>query len=270
MGKCGVKALWLVILLSLTAILFTALVSGDILLYLAPRMVPMVWFGFVVLAGLCAYQCLETIKCIRRAETSAKFRLGTLLFFVPMIFILTAAPNTGTPGSLPNQNVRMVSLTAANSAGAAQEGSVQPSGNNAAVKSGSSDFLPCVLGEERAFFDPSADRFRDYLYETADALAGRTITVYGFVYRDDTFSENIVLVSRLMITCCAADAATVGFHVQLEPGTSLERNEWIRVTGTIRIMEMPYYGNCYDFPVLTDGLILRCDAPDIGGAYIYP
>ena len=46
MAKCGRKFLWLFILLALCAVLLTVLLSGDILLYLAPRMVPMVWFGF--------------------------------------------------------------------------------------------------------------------------------------------------------------------------------------------------------------------------------
>jgi len=268
--------IWLLILLSLTAILGSALISGNILLYLAPRMVPMVWFGVIVLAGLCVYQCIEVIKCLHSAETAGKVLLGTLLFFVPVIFIITVTPNASTPGSLPNQNVRMVTLTAVSGTSAAQAdaGQIKESAsaeeNTAAISSASTDFLPCVLEEEHAFFNTSADVFMDYLSETVEALAGRTITVYGFVYFDDTFPENTVLVSRLMITCCAADAATVGFHVQIEEETDLALNEWIRVTGTIQIKKMLYYGSYYDFPVLTDGLILRCDAPDVEDAYIYP
>ncbi|MBN1776693.1 MAG: TIGR03943 family protein [Clostridiales bacterium] len=266
MGKCGVKILWLFILMSLTAVLGVALISGNILLYLAPRMVPMVWFGAIVLAGLCVYQGYEIVHCLRSAQTAGKGRPGMLLFFVPVVFILTAVPDTSTPGSLPNQNVRLVSVTAKNAADTVRE-DTEP---DEAAGSDAADCLPCVLEDEHAFFNPSVDLFSDYLFETAEALDGRTVTVYGFVYFDDSFPENTVLVSRLMITCCAADASIVGFHVQTETQDGLELNEWIRVTGTIRIMEIPYYGNDYDLPVLTDGLILRCDAPDIENAYIYP
>ena len=48
--------------------------------------------------------------------------------------------------------------------------------------------------------------FREYLHNTLEELVGKTVTVYGFVYSDDAFPENTVLVARMMITCCAADA----------------------------------------------------------------
>ncbi len=265
MAKCGMKFLWLFILLALTAVLLTVLLSGDILLYLAPRMVPMVWFGFAVLAALCAYQVFEIVRCFRDEPTVRLPRMGLVMFCVPILFILTATPDTNTPGSLPNQNVRLLNpvTTDADAASAAGESVVSETDDTGV-------YIPCVLMDERAAFDPQADFFADYLMESAETLNGRTVTLYGFVYRDESFEEDTVLISRLMITCCAADASIVGFHVQVYPGIDLQLNDWVRVTGTVKTKSMLYYGTPYDFPVLTNGIILPCSAPAAEYVYINP
>lgn len=265
MAKCSVKFLWLLTLLTLGAILLTVLLSGDILLYLAPRMVPMVWFGLAVLAVLCVHQGYETVRCFREQSTASLPRWGLVLFFVPVLLILTATPDTNTPGSLPNQVVRLLnpSTSEAEASGAGEESTV-PENN------GTGEYIPCVLMNERAVFDPQADFFADYLLESAAELEGRTVTLYGFVYRDDSFEDDTFLIARQMINCCAADASIVGFHVQVNPGIDLQLNEWVRVTGTIQTKNMLYYGDPYDFPVLTSGIILLCDTPAAEYVYISP
>lgn len=179
--------------------------------------------------------------------------------------MLTAKPDTNTPGYLPNQNVRLLSA-AADSAQTAET-----AGESAAPALGETGaYIPCILMDERAVFDPQADLFADYLLEPAAALEGRMVTLYGFVYRDDSFEDDMVLVSRLMISCCAADASVVGFHVHVYPGIDLQTDEWIRVTGTMKTKSMLYYGAPYDFPVLTNGIILPCGAPAAEYVYINP
>ncbi|MBE0601654.1 MAG: TIGR03943 family protein [Firmicutes bacterium] len=265
MAKCGLKVLWLVILLAMTAVLLIVLLSGDVLLYLASRMVPMLWFGVAVLAALCAYQGYELIRCFRANSSVTPLRMGLVLFCVPILLMMTATPDANTPGSLPNQNLRLVSPVASSAETA------ETTGEGVALETNdTSAYIPCVLMDERAVFDPQADFFADYLLESPAALEGRTVTLYGFVYRDESFEEDMILVSRLMITCCAADASIAGFHVRVYPGIDLQLNDWIRVTGTIKTKSMLYYGTPYDFPVLTNGIILHGSAPASQYVYINP
>ena len=256
MAKGGSKFLWLIILLTLAAVMAWALISGNILLFLAPRMVPMVWFGFGVLAVLSVFQGIELLRSLRNGQQEDKGNLGMLLFLIPILLILTASPNAAAPGALPNQTVRLAN----------------PSDTSASapVSGDTAGDPPCVLVDELAFFNPDADHFAEYLGQTVEELDGRTLTLYGFVYKDESFAEDMVLVSRLMITCCAADASIVGFHVQVDPAIDLQRNDWIRVTGTIKTKNLLYYDAYHDFPVLTDGLILRCDPPEPENTYIVP
>ena len=306
MRKLGAEIMWFLVLLALVITMGILLIGGDILLYLAPRMVTMVWFGFIVLAALSVYQLWHIGKCLSAMHLVKKGRLGVLMFLIPIILILTVAPNASTSGTLPNQNVKMLSLASESSPDAAKASeTVSPSSEKSmeditdAIQSEQpsatssvqtdekteelqeeatdpvetidvSDALPCALKDGAAKFDASADSFSDYLYYSVEEMEGQNVTLYGFVYTDDSFPDNTILVSRLYISCCAADASVVGFHVKIEDGADFEDNEWICVTGTIEAVSLEYYGDDYDFPILTNGTVTRCEAPDTEDAYVYP
>jgi putative membrane protein len=281
MRKLAAELLWFCILLSLILIMGYLLIGGDILLFLAPRMVPMVWFGLAVLIALYVWQALHIIRLIRNKQWKGFGGTGMLLFAVPVVLLLTVMPNATTSGTLPNQNVKMISLSAETATAVQTEEAAQVESNgesdSAPVKTYESvsveelaSLNSCILEDETAPFDPSADLFSKYQKDTLEDLVGKTITVYGFVYKEDAFPEDTVLVARMMVACCAADAWIVGFHVKVDNAAGLAVNDWIRVTGTVRSFNMLYYGETYDFPVLTDGIILRCEAPDAEDAYLYP
>jgi putative membrane protein len=96
------------------------------------------------------------------------------------------------------------------------------------------------------------------------------MTLTGFVYKDPSFPEDTILVSRLLINCCAADASVVGFHARVEDENDYKDGEWISVTGTVKTIFIQIDGQVYEFPVLTGGTICRSAAPEAEDAYIYP
>ncbi len=305
MRKFGVEIMWLVVLLALVIAMGILLIGGDILFYLAPRMVPMVWFGLVVFAVLVIYQFLHLARCLRENRSDTKIRLYSLMFLVPIVLMLTVMPNENTSGTLPGKSVQMLSLTSESASEEEETGEsalleteqnepptdAEPPAQNpqadavaptqteeAAAKPIETsveaievaDAAPCTFSDETVPFDVSDDLFSNYIYDAVEELAGKTITLYGFVYTDDSFPENIIMVSRLYFYCCAADAYIVGFHVKVEETADFEDNEWIRVTGTVQTVSLEYYGDYYNFPILTDGKIVSCEAPDAKAAYIYP
>ncbi len=272
MRKLWLDILWLLILLILISVMGSLLISGDVLIFLSPRMVPMVWFGFAVLIVLLIHHAVGVLQDVSQKNIKPGGKLGMLLFLIPALLFCTVTPNQSTSGMLPNQSIIRMN-------GSAQSG-IQSVGETdtdarqeSEVKEQLSEingFLPCVLEDETTFFDLSADLFSEYLHNTIEELDGRTVTVYGFVYKQDSFPKDTVLISRMMLYCCAADASIVGFYVQLENAETLQNNEWIRVTGTVRTINLEYYGDYYDFPILTDGIVVRCGEPDVDDAYIYP
>lgn len=296
MRNRGAQILWLAVLLTVAAAMGILLIGGDILLYLSPRMVPVVWFGFIVMASLAVFQIWQIIAGWKNHER--KIRLGNLIFLIPVILMLTVTPDKNTSGTLPNQNVKLVSMV--KSTPQADEtvvlpsptASVEPSSDaqqtqtsaapsqspataaeeqaDAADAMLAADAAPCVYKEGTVPFDDATTSFSNMLYASAQDLAGKNVKLCGYVYKDAAFPENTVLLSRLFISCCTADASVVGFHVRVENADDFENDEWVCVQGTIQTFSMDYNGEEYALPILTGGTISRCDAPKADEAYIYP
>ena len=292
MRKCGSEIIWYIVLVILAIIVGGLLISGEILLYLAPRMLPMVWFGFVVLVILSIHQFVRLGKCLGEARQNSMIQLNGLVFLIPIVLMLTAMPNESTSNNLPNRNVHMGSLAGQNSTANAAETDIlvdvqdgtetqEKTEKNVKTISGDmgiedagpidpADAEPCIYNREKVPFGASGDLFNQYLYKTTDELLGETITVYGFVYTEDTFPENVILVSRLCFYCCAADAYVIGFYVKVEDSTQYDADDWICVTGKVESITMDFYGEDYDFPILTDGTITDAEIPGTEEAYVYP
>jgi uncharacterized repeat protein (TIGR03943 family) len=78
------------------------------------------------------------------------------------------------------------------------------------------------------------DWIRIFEYETdLSSYLGQEANVIGFVYYEDNLPENQFLVSRFVITCCAADGFALGLPVQWE-GETFEENTWVRVKGPVQ------------------------------------
>ena len=69
MRRLGADAFWLAVLLALILVMGALLISGDVILYLAPRMVPMVWFGCAVLIVLFVFQLFRMVQNLREKQT---------------------------------------------------------------------------------------------------------------------------------------------------------------------------------------------------------
>ncbi len=298
MRNRGAQFLWFVILLAFVAVMGILLVGGDILLYLSPRMVPVAWFGFAVMIFLAAFQLRQILS--GTASHERKIRLSHLVFLIPIILMITVTPDENTSAALPNQNIKLVSMvkntpsaaesetntlpsptTSAKPSEDSQEAQTSPMSSESPIEADepqdeaadampASDAVPCVLKSGTVPFDDATDSFSDMLYNSAEELAGKSVKLCGYVYKDDSFPENTVLLSRMYISCCAADASVVGFHVRVKNADDFENDEWICVQGTMQPFTMDYYGEQYELPILTDGTITRCDAPDAEEAYIYP
>lgn len=71
------------------------------------------------------------------------------------------------------------------------------------------------------------------VYPEPDAYTDQPINVSGFVIRRDDWPENYFMISRFVLTCCAADAYPVGLPVQLAAGEPLPKADtWLQVSGT--------------------------------------
>ncbi len=71
------------------------------------------------------------------------------------------------------------------------------------------------------------------VYPEPDAYSGQAIKVSGFVTHIPTWPDNFFMISRFVLTCCAADAYPVGLPVRLPDGTPRPQPDtWLEVSGS--------------------------------------
>ncbi len=299
---------WIIINALLAGIIGVILFSGKIYLFLAPRIIPIVYMGFIVLCVLLIYNILR-IKSAKQDAHSVSFELKYLLFAVPILLYIFTTPESSTVNSLENQNVNLAyaaqSVDAKDNT-AQKEATPTPALTvtiieytptpdpdaepspvpetsldededggkaNGAVKDAQlqdvADMQPCVLLSEQGR-GPQEDEFEVYVGQKLEDILGEDVNLYGFVYKDETFPEDTILVSRLYISCCVADASVIGFHVKVEDAGEFEENEWIQVKGTVEKFVYNMYGTDYEFPVVTGGTVKKCEQASSEKWYVYP
>ncbi len=89
----------------------------------------------------------------------------------------------------------------------------------------------------------AADDFMETIVginDNPDDYIGKTFTLDGFVYRETYYPNSTAVVSRLYVSCCAADASVLGIYVLSDDIAKYEKDQWLRVTGTLSLGEFYY------------------------------
>jgi uncharacterized repeat protein (TIGR03943 family) len=75
-----------------------------------------------------------------------------------------------------------------------------------------------------------------FFEEDLNPFIGQQASVVGFVYRDPSLPQGQFLVSRFILSCCAADGYAVGMIVDSPQADSFEEDTWIKVSGTMDVV----------------------------------
>lgn len=297
MGK-NYKIIWLLILFFLSFIIGVLLFSENILLYLSPRMIPIVYFGFIVLLILFFYQLRELF--FEKANNENTFSLNYLLFFVPIFLFFTSTPDADIINELPNQSIDISygaetieareqpvqeneseenipipeEITTEENeynenTSMPEETSIKAEDLLTEIKMDVEDMPPCIL-TEGIRQDASADQFKECLYFELEEIIGNEVTMYGFIFKYESLPEDTILIARQIVSCCVADAVVGGFPVKVINADDFIEGEWIEVSGTVNSVELLSYDIYYEYPIIIDGTIIMCDEPPLDETYIYP
>ena len=93
---------------------------------------------------------------------------------------------------------------------------------------------------------------------------GKEIEVTGFVAYNSRVSAGQFTVNRMTLTCCIADPVPVGLPVEWQNGPKIPENTWIRVQGTVNIIEI----NGEKYPEILAGQVQMIPQPD--QPYLFP
>lgn len=168
--------------------------------------------------------------------------IGWLILSIPVLLGFLVPPQPLGADALQNRDVDISNLT-----------SIAPPGSDEATRG--------VVSGERNI----VDWLREFQSQPDPApFQGQEAHVVGFVYRDDRFDPNSLMVSRFVVSCCVADAAPVGLIVQSLQASGLPQDQWIEVTGRF----MPGVFDGFEIPILVADEIVVTEAPP--QPYLYP
>ena len=240
------------LLLGLFLFLMSKVISSQLLWYINQRFVILTQLGIVFLAIL-AQSLFTEVKLARERQkaeeqehqhdhdhdhTSAAFNLWIMLIPLLIGVLIPAKP-------LDSSAVSAKGITT----------------SSAIISSQSSSRLFETESEQRNVLD-WVKIF--YFEKDLNPYIGQHASVVGFVYREDSLPQGEFLVSRFIISCCAADGYAVGMIVESQQADSFEKDTWVKVTGPVEVSS--FDGN--PSPLIHAETIEVVSQPD--QPYLYP
>lgn len=122
----------------------------------------------------------------------------------------------------------------------------QPFASDTAIHRGVNDSLTATRAVPQSFRANSRSEERSLIdwirtinvYPEPDTYAGQKAKVQGFVVYPKDLPEEYFLISRFVITCCAADVYPVSLPVKVEQGRSAYPSDrWLEVEGQMMTIE---------------------------------
>lgn len=97
----------------------------------------------------------------------------------------------------------------------------------------------------------------------AKEFAGKELETFGFVYREEGFAPQQLVVARFSVSCCTADASVFGILVENSQAAKWKKDSWVRVRGKLELRTV----DGYDMLVLNASRVEPAKAPK--DPYVY-
>lgn len=225
-----------------TVLIVHLIKSGNYQYYVAPKMVPYLYFTAAVMtiwAGMGLFRVFRPQYKTHAAHC--------LVLAIPIVLLLLPQSSIGASDlSSGYLNGKAIATPSGSSAPPAANGpaSAGQSGPEASQAAGQEAVPKDEYGNDLVGLDVKNKKItveNDYfytwiseIYTHLDQYEGYQISITGFVFKDpETMQSNEFSPARLMMSCCVADLMPVGFICQYDAAPDLEDNIWVTVTGTI-------------------------------------
>ena len=202
------------------------------------------WLTVVAMVSLVLLAAAPLATAPARARRGSGERvampwMGAALLVVPVLLALVPPRPLGTD-AMATRALQIGSVPAAAGLGTASELNVGASG------------VPRTVLDWLVLFDQETTGGGDL-----SRFAGESARVRGFVYRDERFPAGTFMVSRFLLSCCAADAAPIGLAVRWPDAEFLEDDAWVWVSGDFSVET--FLGE--RMPVLVGAEVTAADQP---------
>ncbi|WP_238883456.1 TIGR03943 family protein [Clostridium sp. YIM B02551] len=231
------------IFLLLSLFLFNLTSTGKIKLFIAPRIIVYLNIFQVFLSLLTVYQFGKIFTTISNRPSSK-----VIILFIFTILVGFGASHAGIDTTIVDtKGVKAVNKLA-NVAG---QMTPEERKRN----------LPLNINDNN-FVNTLSD-----VFQHINDYNGRAITLSGFVHKQDGLNNNEFIISRLYMSCCAADAQIIGPIGRLRDSTELKEGQWVTVQGKLSAKSQATDGQLTTTPVVIIDSVKTIPKPN--SPYVY-
>ena len=217
-GRRSATLIRAAVVLAMAAVLAYRYLDGSLGYFINLR------YGWLtILAMVClvllaaALLATAAVRAGRRSEDRVPMTwIGAALLAVPVLLALVPPRPLGTD-AMATRALQVGSVPAAAGIGTTE------------LAVGSSDAPRTVLDWLVLFYQENAGG------GDLSRFSGESARVRGFVYRDERFPAGTFMVSRFLLSCCAADAAPIGLAVHWPDAEFLDDDAWVWVSGVFSV-----------------------------------
>ena len=235
------------LLLGMSIFLGSKAANGQLIYYINQRFVPLTIFGIIFLAVLAQTMFTENKRARQQSDDDhdhdhdhAPASANLWFMLVPLLIgvLIPARPLDSSAFVTKGFNT-----------------------NAPLVSADSSAQLFETDSEERNVLDWI--KLFNYQRDISQFL-GQKASVIGFVYFDEALNQNQFLVSRFVVSCCAADGFAVAMVGEWDQAATLKQDSWVLVKGTVQSITL----NDQVVPLIQAESVQAVPAPE--QPYLFP
>lgn len=276
-----------IILFGFFLFLLKVILTGDIQKFIAPRMMPYMYFTLIVLVILAIIQYFKSgfevddndCGCGHDHDYSAsRLRSAAIysLFIIPILTGMMFSDHILGSSAAANKGFKYEMRSAStkediDSQAEGETNTASPENNVILQNPGvltPKDLYPDLYTElkQQDSIKLHEDNYIgtiSLLEDGMDEFVGKEITTHGFVFREPEFPSDQMVVGRFGISCCVADGGIYGILIQSDDLDQYKNDTWVEVTGVLEKVEF----NGWALPLIIPTNINLIDVPE--EPYVY-
>ncbi|MDP4088294.1 MAG: TIGR03943 family protein [Bacillota bacterium] len=210
--------IWTAILLLILYSFARMIYSGDIKNYIHPDMVKYTVFGTLAIFLM----VLNGLGQIFKESSHDKIRFGYLLFLLPVLIYLLLRPSGLSESTAVNRGVNLLFYKTLGSTELGHNHTHEHGDGNMVIDRGT-----IIIGDNN-FFTSIKE-----IYGNIQKYKDNAVDIKGFVLIEKGVDKEFIL-SRMIISCCAADTEVIGIKCQYDKLQGLSGGQWVQVRGRFK------------------------------------
>lgn len=237
------ELIWFFILLGFTYYFYMIINTGKITIYLHPKMIKYVKFALYFFIILTIFQ----IKNIFSVKKNKKIRIGYIMFLIPLTLGFLIKSEGVSAYNVINKGFSLTSQLKINTLKHKHitlDDGTEICEHNDEEEDHSTyddyvllneplDSVALVKGKTIEMASENFISTYENIYGNPYDYVGKTINMKGFVYNQNGLNKNEFILSRILVSCCSADAQLVGLLCDYSEGNVLSEGTWVNVEGTL-------------------------------------